>query len=48
MATLAEVSGLPVVAMSSSSGEGVEEVKRQLMHHVRLERERRAEEERES
>ena len=40
---LAEASGLPVMLMSGASGEGVQQVSRQLMVHVVQERERRAE-----
>ncbi len=45
LGTLAEASGLPVVAMSGASGEGIEEAKRRLMDHVSHERERRMAEE---
>ncbi len=44
MATLAEASGLPVMPMSGASHEGIEQVSRKLMEHVRAGRERRAEE----
>jgi GTP-binding protein len=47
MANLAEASGLPVMPMSGASHEGIEQVSRKLMEHVRAGRERRAEEARE-